>query len=225
MRNFYLFFFVILFSSPLSAQFNIKVGYNFSYSDPETHNSIIEQLNTERSAYFDNYEEMGAFHIMHGFVFGARYRFGSTAINADYNTKLQVKEFEGYNTITESTEYRKHFYRIDSYSTGLEFFIKQFSFGGTIDWNRLRVRTENTARPSRYAFFSDNNMSSHFFVGINLYGNEHLSLAIQPFVQIPWTQFDLTSFENQIVETPTTGDKKEDFLNYGIKIIFQNGFE
>ena len=225
MRSILLIFFGCLFSFNLLAQFNAKVGYQYSYygSGTDVHNAIIDQLNTNNSNTLENYQEMDRIKGFHGLLLGARYRLDAVAVNLELSTMFQRLKNEGLEPVSGETLFREHYYGIVSYSGGLEFFIKKISFGGTLDLNRLRIRAENDMRPDRHVILKENSFSSHFFIGINLNGNDVLSLAIQPYVQIPWTKFDLTGLESQL-DTGADVDSYEDgFLNFGLRIIFQNG--
>ena len=66
-------------------------------------------------------------------------------------------------------------------------------------------------------------MSSHFYISLNVYGNENLTIALQPYVQIPLTKFDLTNLENDLNTGVNLDNYEEGFMTYGLKLIFQNG--
>jgi len=159
----------------------------------------------------------------HGINFGTRYRVGAVGLNADWTPKFQVIEFDGINPATDANQYRKLYYRLDSYSLGVEFFIKQFSFGASYDWNEMRIRTESTERSDRHAIFNTKSTSSQFYVSLNVYGNENLTIALQPYVQIPWTNLDFTNLENDLNTGVNLDDYEDGLMSYGIKLIFQNG--
>lgn len=223
MRLSFVFILSFLFSLSLSAQFNIKVGYQYLYSNPTVHNKIINQLNIQNST-LKNYEEMESLHGFHGLSFGARQRFGFVGLNAAMNSKFRRKSYKGNDSSTNASVYRKHFYGFRSYSVGLEFFVKNISFGGSLDLNRFRIRAESNERTDRHTFFQDDNYSSTFFIATNLYGSEHLSLSIQPFVQIPFTKFDFTTLQSELNVDANLDSYEEALMTFGIKIIFQNGF-
>jgi len=214
--------FGIFLSTSLSAQFNIKIGYQYALSNPTTHNKIIDQINSNNSS-FDNYNKMKSLKSFHGVNFGTRYRAGFVGLNLDWTPKFQVIDFEGINPATDASEFRKLYYRLDNYSLGLEFFIKKISLGVSFDWNKMRVRTENTERTDRHAIFDAKSTSSQFYVSLNVYGNENLTIALQPYIQIPWTNFDLTNLENGLSTGVNLDDYEEGFMTYGIKLVFQNG--
>lgn len=214
--------FGILVSTTLSAQLNIKVGYQYGYTNPTTYNKIIDQIDTNNSS-FENYNEMKSLKGFHGVTFGTRYRVGFVGLNADWTPRFQLSEFNGINPATNANEFRKLYYRLNSYSLGLEFFIQKFSFGASYDWNDIRIRTENTQRTDRHQIFDANNTSTSFYLSLNVYGNENLTIALQPYVQIPLTNFDLTNLENDLNTGADLDDYEDGFMNFGFKLVLQNG--
>lgn len=226
MRSVLLILIGCFFSFNSLAQFNARVGYQYSYfkTGTKVHNTIIDQFNANNNSTLDNYQEMSNLKGFHGILLGGRYRFQPVALNVELTSMFQRISSEGIEPTSGKTFFKEHYYGIVSYSSGLEFFVGKFSFGGTLDINRLRIRAENDVRPDRHIILRENSFSSHFFVGINLDGNDHLSLSIQPFVQIPWTQFDLTGLESQLDTGANVEDFKDGFLNYGIRVIFNNGY-
>ena len=94
---------------------------------------------------------------------------------------------------------------------GLEFFIKRFSFEASYDWNKIRVQSEDTERTDQHIIFNSRSTSSHFYISLNVYGNDYLKIALQPYVQIPWTNFDLTNLENDLNTGVNLNDYKDEF--------------
>jgi hypothetical protein len=215
--------FGIFLSNSLSAQLNLKVGYQYSATDPTVNNKIIDQINSNNSS-FEDYNEMESIKSFNGINFGTRYRAGYVGLNLDWTPKFQKVEFDGFNPATNSNEFRELFYRYNTYSLGLEFFIKKFSFGASYDWNRMRIQSENTARTDRHIIFKSNSTSSHFYISYNVYGNEYLTIGIQPYVQIPWTKFDLTNLENDLNTGVNLDSYEDEFMTYGFRIVLQNGY-
>lgn len=227
MRSILLVLFGCFFCFNLVAQFNARVGYQYGYYGlgTDVHNSIIDQLNTDNLISLEDYQEMKSVKGFHGLILGARYRLEPVAINVELTTMFQRFKNEGIDPISGGTLFNENYYGIFSYSAGLEFFtFKNISFGGTLDLNRLRIRAENDERADRHIILKENSISSHFFIGLNLYGNEHLSLALQPYIQIPWTNFDITGLEAQLNSGVNTNNLEDGFLNFGLRVIFSNGF-
>lgn len=213
----------ILLSTSLSAQLNLKVGYHYAATDPTVNNKIIDQINSNNSS-LEDYNEMESIRSFNGINFGTRYRAGYVGLNLDWTPKFQAVEFDGTNPTTNTNEFRKLYYRHNTYSVGLEFFIKKFSLGASYDWNRLRIQSENTDRTDRHIIFKSNSTSSHFFVGLNIYGNEFLTIALQPYIQIPWSNFNLTNLENDLNTGVNLNSYEDEFMTYGLRIVLQNGY-
>ena len=223
MRFFIIFIFGILFTTTLAAQLNFRVGYQYSYTNSPTLNSITSQLNANNTLTLKSYEKMSNLHSLHGAILGVKYRSDFVGIFAEWSPTFQVKEYTGEYISDSKKAFQKLYYRVDSYSLGLEFFVNKFSFGGSLDKNNLRVRSEIDTRRDRFIAARSQSFGSHFFIGINLEANEHLSIAVQPYVQIPWTKFDYIELEDELNTDVGLDDYKEGFMSFGLKIIFQNG--
>ena len=216
----------LFFSFPVFSQFNLSAGYVYGQTDPEVTNEIITSLNQSIS-WLPEDEYMKTVNGLHGYHIGMRYRYEVIGITAGMTSKYALTEYRAEN-LSMTEFYREWYYRMNTLSAGLEFFAGRVSFGGTFDYNYLRVRSEDNygTRSDRYTFLQSEALSSHFFLGFNLDGNDLLSIAVQPYVQIPWTNFDLTPFNDQIKDLEFPGERLEEgdgFLNYGIRLIFQNG--
>jgi len=212
----------LLFTLPTYAQFNFTAGYTYGRTPSGTNNDIIQQLNDNNSS-LTNFESAKEINGLHGAHFGVQTRFDVVALSLSWNSKVQVSDFRGDNS-TNMSIFTELFYRVSSTSLGLEFFpIEKFSFGGTIDLNRLRIRSENNVDSDRFTLMRDSGLSSHFFVSLNIEGNDILSISLQPYVQIPWTNFDLTELESELDTGVGLTDFEDGFMNYGIRLIFRNG--
>ncbi len=223
MRFFSILIFGFFLSHSTIAQLNIKTGYIYSRSNPEVYNALIDQLNANNSV-LDDYEEMKQLNSFHGILFGLRYRAAPAALNLDVSFKFQRTDYEGENPTTGNSEFRTDYFSLRSISPGVEFFINRVSFGGTIDLNTLRIRSESYIRSARHIIYRDTKLSSHFFIGYNLHGSEAISLSLQPYVQIPWSKFNLTKIDTEYETGANLDDYEEGLLNYGLRIILTNGY-
>jgi len=204
------------------AQFNIKIGYDYAYTQPNTHNQIIDQFNASNS-FLNEFTSFEKLNSMHGVLLGVRHRWSDVALNLEFTPLFRLREFKGFDPTSEEEIFRKNFYRFASYSAGLEFFINKISIGGSFDYNIFRVRSEQNDRRDRYISFQDEAFGSRFFVGINVMGNEQMSISLQPYVRIPWSKFDLTDFENAMGTDSNLDSNEEGMMIYGIRLVFNNG--
>ena len=211
-----------LFTLTSYAQFNFTAGYTYGRMPSGVNNEIIQQVNQNNNELI-NYEKMKAIKGLHGFHFGAQMRFDFVALFASWNNKVQVSDFKGDDS-TNVSIYQELFYSMRSTSLGLEIFpIENISFGGSIDLNRLRIRSEDNVASGRYVIMKDRGFSSHFFVSLNIEGSDILSISLQPYVHIPWTKFNLTELESELETGVGLTDFEDGFMNFGIRLIFRNG--
>ena len=212
----------LLFTLTSYAQFNFTAGYTYGRTPTGVNNNIIQQVN-ENNSELINYEKMKAIKGLHGFHFGAQMRFDFVALFASWNKKVQVSDFKGDDSTNVSIN-RELFYSVNSTSVGLEIFpIENVSFGGSIDLNSLRIRSEDNVASDRYVIMRDKGFSSHFFVSLNIEGSDILSISLQPYIHIPWTTFNLTELESELDTGVGLTDFEDGFMNYGIRLIFRNG--
>jgi len=223
MRLFWILLFGLFICHSTSAQLNIKSGYIFGRSNPTVYNALIDQLN-ENNSNLTDYEPMERLKGFHGLLLGLRYRFEPAALSLDFSAKFQTRDYEGTNPTSGDSEFRTDFFAIRTISPGVEFFINRFSFGGTIDLNNFRVRSESYVRSSRHIIYRDTKLSSHFFIGYNLHGSDAITLAVQPFIQIPWSKFDLTKIDEEYQTGANLNDFEDGLLNIGLRLILTNGY-
>jgi len=220
-KNFLIFICLIL-NSTCFAQLNFNAGFTYGRILGGVNNDIIQKVN-DNNVNLVNYVKMKPIKALYGFHFGTQFKFDIVALSLGWDSKVQVNDFKGDDS-TGDDIYRELFYRVTSGSAGIEFFpINRFSFGGTIDLNRLRIRSENNLNDNRYTVMKDKGLSSHFFVSLNISGSELLSISLQPYVQIPWKKFNLTELESELDTGVGITDFDDGFMNYGIRLLFRNG--
>jgi len=212
----------LLFTFTSYAQFNFTAGYTYGRTPSGVNNQIIQQIN-DNNSWLTNYEKMKEIKGLHGFHFGAQMRFDFVAIFGSWSKKVQVSDFKGDDS-TNVSIYRELFYSVNSTSVGIELFpIERISFGGSIDLNSFRIRSENNVASDRYVIMKDRGLSSHFFVSLNIRGSDILSISLQPYLHIPWTNFNLTEMESELDTGVGLTNFEDGFMNYGIRLIFRNG--
>ncbi len=212
-----LFLFLFL-PNGIFAQLNVKAGYSASYADPTINNGILQAYNAERPWLDKTFSDV---HFLSGLVLGARYRFDFVAIDVSWYGRFKRVQVEGIDPTLSTAYERRLNYNFNSYSVGIENFIGSFSLGASVDINKTGVRTQKTGRDDRFSVIDQWGYGSHFFISYNVKSTQ-LQFSIRPFIQIPWTNVDLTPLSEEL-EVSVTGDQKENFRNFGIMFIFFNG--
>jgi hypothetical protein len=213
-----IFFFFLFVSNGIFAQLNYKVGYTGGYTDPTINNSLLQAFNAERPWLDKSFKDM---HYLSGLVLGVRYRFDIVAIDVSWYGRYFRTRVEGTDPTLSSTYERRLHYNFNAFAFGIENFIGQFSWGASIDVNKVDIRTQKTGRDDRYSVVNQWDYGSHFFIAYNLQSTQ-LQFSIRPYLHIPWSTVDLTPLAEEL-EVSTNGPLDEKFMNFGIMLIFFNG--
>ena len=216
----FIFFFFCLSAN---AQLNLKVGYSLAYTNPETHNSIISAFNEGRPWLESTMDQTNLFN---GFIFGARYKIDRIAFEATWENQFDRFSGSGPDPATTREFTQSVFFRQAFYSLGLEsFFSERFSVKASLDLNQVRYRSEKTGVSGRFILMKDQGLGSTFSLGYNLIGDGIMHISLRPFFHISWTGFDIAQFSDELDAAPSEPDFdfREDFVSYGLKIIFYNG--
>ena len=228
MRTFYKYILLLLcfcFTSNLDAQFSLKVGYNFGRVTPDVTNGIIQRFNENNSFYADPLEE---FKWVSGFDLGVRYKNEYVAAELSWGNKYNRQFAEGTNPVTNADEFREVFLRYGSYSFGLESIVGSVGFGSSIDLNRVSFRTRDTDESRKSKVLAETGFSSNFFLSYHLEASETTSFTLRPYVQVPWKGVNIFELEEELnpefASTANRDDYVERYLNFGIQIIFFNGY-
>jgi hypothetical protein len=209
----------------IHAQINLKAAYRLVITDPTVFNGILQEHNRIiRDDQAINYsKEFQDLKLMNGFDLGLRYKVPGVAFEAGWgNTRRQLRadgqkltgnSFE--NTITTT---------INSVSAGVFPTFGPLSFGGTISYNYLKIKTE-FEEPGIGTTLKDNAWSSRFSLSYNFKSKGMIGVAIRPYVEFYWSEYDISKLNQSIndPEPPPTSPFKETFASWGISFIVYNG--
>ncbi len=212
--------------SPLTAQFNIKIGYSLGYTTNQLDNEIIDRFNTS-NANIEN--PMQSLRFLNGVMLGGRQRIGDVGICLAYENRFAKLESTGFDALTGTTEFRNLYFRYLTYSIGLEgYATEEFTIGASLDIGTIRYRVNSNEDSQRFTLLKDNNIATTIYFGVNLEGTETLTLSLQPFVQIPLANVNTFQLEQYLNPLDSTSANPDDYasryFNFGIKVIFYNGY-
>lgn len=205
------------------AQFNISVNYSLGVPSTPNYNNIIDTYNNRQDSLKIGFDRFG---LLNGVGLGLRYRYRFAALEVSWLERFNRTEATGIKLEGTLSE-RRLGLRYSTYAlTYTTFITDNWSFGGSINQDRFRMSTEPTAESIDGKWFVDEKMySSRFFIGLNTgAGVPHgASLSIQPFVVIPWGEFDFSRLNNELNPGIPMENTKEDLFHFGISIIIYNG--
>lgn len=212
------------FSSLLSAQFNLNVGYNGTYLENQLTNDILQRYNENTPWLTTSFKDV---HIMDGIVAGAQYKLEPISFLLQWTNKSKNQKAKGINPVTEEEAFRDLRIQYNNFSVGLEVLMGPVGLGGTVDYNYFFIKTAHTDMEDKYNVLSDKSWSSHFFIKFRMHESSQMAINIQPYVHIPWTTINLIELEQElnpdIATTANPADYEADFKNFGISLIFSNG--
>jgi hypothetical protein len=212
-------FLYFILNNTLSAQLNLKAGYQAYFTDPSVNNAILSAHNQQNTYYTQKFDDLKYLNGIHA---GLRYKADAVGFEIGWTTKLKSTSAKGIPP-NQGSEIQNIFrYRMNTVSAGMESYFGKLGIGATIDYNFLKIRPR-FEEPDLTENFTDNAFSSHFNLVYTFQDRQNLSIAIKPFIQYFWDKFDLTEFDQQLNGTLTQTSHQEDFMSFGIMLIFYNG--
>lgn len=189
------------------------------FSDLSGTQEVINAYNANNSWLSDQF---GAFKYLHGFHTGLRFQKKPLAWELNYSKRFNNKRAIGNDPDFGVEATRKINYDVELVSFVQEFQFGDFGVGASIDYNWLDIRTEVIDLENARTVVKDEAWSSQFYLVFHTPKSGFVSLSIQPYVQVSWTNFDVTELGNAL--NVNVGKNNEDnFSHFGIKLIFYNG--
>ena len=114
------------------------------------------------------------------------------------------------------------------YSFGLENYIGKFGYGAAIGYRTARIKTDIVGAPrKKETITAESGFASKFYL-IFQYPGEKVGIAFKPYVQVPLTNIDISSFDQELniqLDKNYVAAKplEERFFIYGISIVLYNG--
>ena len=210
--------FSFLFSLPLYAQLNLKVGYSLSFTGAQELGDVLDQFNDDNPWLDKRFKSPN---VLNGLIIGLRYRLSSTAVDVSVYNRFKTLRAEGTNPTTNASFFRNLSLKSRGISLGFEQFIGMFSLGISLERDRLILESRSVSDGDFSELINVADWSNHLFVAINTPRSSGLALSIRPFVQIPWSSFKVDPLETNLGFTPSGKESK--FVNFGIQILFLNG--
>jgi len=198
-------------------QFNLKAAYSLTTMDAATHDAVIKAHEATLTESLD--ENFKPLEILHGMDLGIEYRWENTALEAGWRVKRNRQEASG---IHSGTPFRNKLrYSLASMYAGIVQYLGPIRVAASIDYNLVKNKLE-FEQPASITAFKDNTWGSTFSIGYVLQGSGPVSLVLAPQVQISWSDYNLGPLQSTITGVPS-GPVYENYLNYGITVIFLNG--
>lgn len=211
-------FFCLIIAASCKAQFNINVGYNLSLPQTDQLDNVLDRFNADNT-WLDR--RFNSFNTVNGLLLGLKYRLENSTIEFNLYSRFRNVRAEGTDPSTNNDYYRKISLKSRGLSLGLSQAVGMIEFGASIDRDNFILERQTASDGDFSDLVNISRWSNHIYLGVSTPKSSGLSITLRPFVQIPWTSYNLDALESDLGYAPT--GKKEKFFNYGIQVIFSNG--
>lgn len=204
---------------PLSAQFNVAVGYGLGYTPAVETNALVADFNTVFDATY-NGKPMQELHFLHGINLGARWKFDNVAFELNWENLNRTREALGE---TEADQlFRKTiFYTVNNYSASLESALGSLGFGIGGGFRNFKIKEEIASTGETTPFLEDTQFFIKPYFSINLLGGDKISLSIKPYLSIPFNNISLDALSEELELGPS--DRNERLWMGGVTFVFYTG--
>lgn len=210
---------ILLIGLSLSAQLNIKVGYEYNRSDEAILANIIDQYNADRpflEAPLDQAKNKS------GIALGLRYRYYSAAVELFAHRNTGDSEALGNDNGTNFSE------KISTtnlyYGLALENQIGKVGFGASLGYETLKFKTKISGNSKSREFLNQKELASRVYLNFE-FPSDKISFAIKPYYHFSLGEYDLVPFKNEIL--PDVDINSADLLikpsSWGITFVLYNG--
>jgi hypothetical protein len=205
----------------MTAQPNLKVGYNFNYTNLEQTKTIFDRFNAINP---QAEQQLSPVKSYHGIEMGIRYRFDHIGI--DLSLSSVNGKTEALNVFQQDGTLGKDDWKMSliNYSLGLENYFGTFGIGATIGTQKLKYKTDFNSASGQKSIFNESVLASKFYLIIEVPSNK-IAFSLRPFISKTWEPYNVQNIE--LLFNPQSTIPKEEFdqnlVVYGISFLFYNG--
>ncbi|MEP7194927.1 MAG: hypothetical protein ABI851_00295 [Saprospiraceae bacterium] len=218
-------FFLLLLSNcnGLLSQFNFQVGYGYHWSELNSLNKSIDIHNVDHSEYSKSLESI---HGLHGISIGIRHQFEILAPTFLWSNQINKNYSIVPVSLTNTKEIKsEYFYKLQSYSLGLETVGGLISVGGTIDLRRFNIKNRMSGTEGKNTILEERQFGNTFYAQFDFPASRRMGLLFRLSYSFPWSNFNLNSYQNDLNPNKPQIQSTEKFHQIGISLIFSNGFQ
>lgn len=210
---------ILLIGLSLSAQFNLKVGYEYNRSDVTSIMNLINQYNADRPFLEKPLDQIKN---KSGLALGVRYRFYTTSIEMfahRYTGESQAlgndngDDFE--ERLTNSNVY---------YGFALENQFGHYGFGGSLGYETLKFKSRISGSDQDREFLNQRELAGRIYLNFEFPANK-IALSIKPYYHFSLGEYNLVPFKDEFLPNidVNTADLVMKPTSWGVTFIFYNG--
>lgn len=210
---------ILLIGLSLSAQFNIKVGYEYNRSNDATLADLVSQYNMERpflEAPLDQAKNKS------GVALGLRYRFYTAAVEVFAHRSTGDSEAIG---VDNGISFREKISTSNLYyGLALENQFGIIGFGASIGFETLKFKTKVTGSDKNRAFLNQRELASRLYLNFE-FPSDKIAFSIKPYYHFSLGEYNLVPFKEELLPSVdiNTADLVVKPSSWGITVILYNG--
>lgn len=210
---------ILLLGLSLTAQLNIKVGYEYNRSSDAVLANLVSLYNSENSfleAPLDQAKNKS------GVALGLRYRYYTAAIEMFAHRYTGDSEAIGNDNGTNFNEKvsTSNLY----YGLALENQFGIFGFGASIGYETLKFKSKISGSNRTREFLDQQELASRLYLNFE-FASDKIALAIKPYYHFSLGEYDLVPFKDELIPNVdvNTADLVVKPTSWGITLILYNG--
>ena len=210
---------ILLIGLSLSAQLNIKVGYEYNRSNDVALANLISQYNAEHpflEAPLDQAKNKS------GVALGLRYRYYTTAVELFAHRSSGDSEAIGIDNGSSFSE------KISTtnlyYGVALENQFGIIGVGASIGYETLKFKSRISGRDKNREFLNQQELASRLYLNFE-FPSDKIALSIKPYYHFSLGEYDLVPFKKELLPDVdiNTADLVIKPSSWGITLILYNG--
>ncbi len=201
--------------SQLSAQMNVKIGYNPVIGSFSGVNQIQQAYAPSTGVVQSGFNDLA---FMHGIQLGLRQRFGNLGIELGWESLTSSKSALTFNDTNESFTTRSYNHDIKTWSFALDQYLSPVGFGSAISRTNYSIARE--VGTNEISIVNESNYGVRVHLNWVIQESNLVSLVIRPYYQFYLNDVDLTAFAADLNSSITA---TESLSFFGLSFIFYNG--
>ncbi len=213
---------ILLIGLSLSAQLNIKVGYEYNRSNDAVLANLISKYNAERKSISELEAPLNQAKNKSGVALGLRYRFYTAAIEMFAHRYTGDSEAIGNENGVNFTD------KISTsnlyYGLALENQFGIFGFGASLGYETLKFKSKISGSNRTREFLDQKELASRLYLNFE-FASDKIALSIKPYYHFSLGEYDLVPFKGELIPNVdvNTADLVVKPTSWGITLILYNG--
>ena len=199
----------------LSAQMNVKIGYNPVIGSFSGINQIQQAYSPSSGIVQSGFSDLA---FMHGIQLGLRQRFGNLGIELGWESLTSSKSALTFIESNESFTTRSYNHDIKTWSFSLDQYLNPVGFGSSITRTNFSIARE--VGQNEISIVNESNYGVRVHLNWVIQESSLVSLVVRPYYQFYLNDVDLSNFASDLNSGVST---TESLSFFGLSFIFYNG--